>query len=55
MPCKIIRCTCICEYQDKIYGKSLRVHSICESGKNVSGFRCSVCSNKKDAGAGKEK
>jgi hypothetical protein len=56
MPHKIIKCTCTCEYQDKVYGKSNRVHSVCQSGNNVSGFRCSVCSNKKDSSAaGKEK
>lgn len=38
---KIIRCGCQHEYQDKQYGKHLRLMNI--SGKEKNEFICTVC------------
>lgn len=40
---KITQCTCKHDFQDKHYGKGLRVHNLA-TGK-VKGWRCTVCSN----------
>lgn len=45
MAVKIIRCDCVHEYQDKLYGKGNRV---CNVMKNADKARCSVCSKVKD-------
>lgn len=37
---KVIRCDCKHEFQDKLYGYSMRVHTPMKSGSN----RCTVCS-----------
>jgi hypothetical protein len=35
---KIIKCTCVHEYQDQKYGKFNREMNLCEGG-----YRCTVC------------
>ena len=43
---KIKKCTCAHKYQDKKYGKNLRVHN--EGGtKDKKTFKCTVCGVKK--------
>jgi len=51
---KKIRCFCISEYQDKKYGKGIRVHNKKGSGKDSGKttkvhieYRCTVCGNVK--------
>ena len=41
---KIIKCTCEHKYQDKKYGKGLRVHNktVTKSGPSQE-YRCTVC------------
>lgn len=36
----ILSCSCIHEYQDKVYGLHNRVHNAC-----IKGHRCTVCGN----------
>lgn len=41
-------CSCANEYQDKKYGKGLRVHNILQkAGKPMMDCRCTVCGNKR--------
>lgn len=44
---RAIRCTCISEYQDRVYGVGMRIHSPCEKDGKITGYRCSVCGVKK--------
>lgn len=36
---KIDKCTCLNEYQDKLYGKGMRLKN-----STTKGFKCTVCS-----------
>jgi hypothetical protein len=45
----IKRCICKHEFQDKQYGKDMRVHNTCEKGGRVVGSRCTVCGTKKES------
>lgn len=38
MTTKIITCTCIHDYQDRLYGLGRRVHNATKTG-----YRCTVC------------
>jgi len=37
--CRILKCTCEHEFQDKVYGKGMRVHNINKKGEAA----CTVC------------
>ena len=37
------QCTCVSSYQDKTYGKQMRLHNLKEDGK---GGKCTVCGAK---------
>lgn len=42
---KILKCTCENAFQDKLYGKQMRVHNICQGGTNKDRVAyCTVCS-----------
>ena len=42
MPVKVLKCTCSHNYQDKRYGKNMRVHNQTDKDHgNV--WRCTVC------------
>ena len=42
---KILRCNCENTFQDKLYGKQMRVHNICQGGNNKDKVAyCTVCS-----------
>ena len=43
---RIVRCSCISDYQDKKYGKDKRVYNSC--GRAGDKFRCTVCSKEVD-------
>lgn len=43
----IFRCLCEHEYQDKRYGKHMRVHNKMVSKGTTMGWRCTVCENVK--------
>lgn len=36
---KILACSCTSEFQDRTYGRGMRVHNLA-----VKGYRCTVCS-----------
>lgn len=36
-------CDCESEYQDKLYGKKMRLHNISQKGKNKGLCICTVC------------
>jgi len=38
---------CISPYQDKRYGKKIRVHNKMDSGRQGEGWRCTVCGDEK--------
>jgi len=40
---EIFPCTCKSEYQDKRYGRGLRVHNEAKSSKAAGVGRCTVC------------
>lgn len=42
-----MKCNCAHEFQDKVYGKGIRVHNPCKEGK---AGRCTVCGNEKVKG-----
>ena len=45
MACEVLKCKCTHEFQDKQYGKNMRVFN--PTGKDgKSGYRCSVCGAK---------
>jgi hypothetical protein len=44
---KLAPCTCRHEYQDKAYGKGLRVHNVVLIGKNKGKYICTVCGTRK--------
>jgi hypothetical protein len=45
---KILRCTCSHEFQDKTYGRNMRVHNRLDGkGSKVNGYACTVCLDKK--------
>ena len=35
---EVLRCSCVNEYQDKKYGKQMRVHNV-----GTKGSKCTVC------------
>lgn len=39
---KIMKCTCAHEYQDRVYGKSMRLFNPIGKSQD-SGYRCTVC------------
>lgn len=41
MAVKIMKCSCISEFQDKEYGKGNRVFNSC--GDDATRFRCATC------------
>jgi len=43
MPSKKMECTCKHEYQDKKYGKGIRVHNLCGPYPQKN-WGCTVCS-----------
>lgn len=43
MECKILKCKCQHEFQDKIYGKGNRLCNPLE--KTSNSYRCTVCNN----------
>jgi hypothetical protein len=47
MSCRIIKCGCKSEFQDKLYGSGKRAMN-----KTTKGFRCTICT-KEQSGAGK--
>lgn len=41
---KEIKCTCKSEFQDKLYGKGVRLFNCCGDSKGkITGYRCTVC------------
>lgn len=42
MAVKVIKCKCNSEFQDKEYGKGMRLHNTSPDEKNL---RCTVCGN----------
>lgn len=36
-------CTCVSEFQDKLYGKNMRVFNERIAGSKNNGWRCTVC------------
>lgn len=41
----ILKCTCKSDFQDKEYGKNIRVHSVNKKDKTKRVAYCIVCSN----------
>lgn len=50
MATNIIKCSCESDFQDKVYGKNMRVMNLLPAGKNTtkSTFRCTVCGSTKE-------
>ena len=40
-------CPCVNKFQDEKYGKQQRLHNECIKDARTTGFRCTVCGNKK--------
>ncbi len=47
----IIKCDCKHKWQDKEYGKGMRLHNGCYRGlgNTLMGYRCTVCGDLKSA------
>ena len=43
MPTKLINCTCKHDYQEKTYGKTLRLANACKAPDGRERYRCTVC------------
>ena len=41
----ILLCKCVNEFQDKKYGKGMRVHT--PKNKEINKYKCTVCGNEK--------
>ena len=41
----LLKCTCENEFQDKAYGKGIRVHNIGQKDKSKRFAYCTVCAN----------
>lgn len=44
--CKVLKCSCVHEYQDKTYGSMKRVHNPFKRNDTI-GYRCTVCGMEK--------
>lgn len=44
---KIVQCTCEHEFQDKTFGKKMRVHNKLQSSPGNEKYRCTVCGKEK--------
>ncbi len=44
---KVIFCGCVSPYQDKKYGKQMRLFNQCAGTATTKAWRCTVCDNKK--------
>ena len=44
-PCRILECICSSEYQDKRYGRNMRVHN----PKKEKKYACTVCGKMREA------
>ena len=40
-------CQCKHTYQDKLYGIANRIHTECKKDEKITGYRCTVCGEKK--------
>ena len=47
MPTKVIECTCKHEFQDRAYGKGMRIHNFAPKAGGQGMWRCTVCKNEK--------
>lgn len=45
----ILKCTCFHPAQDKLHGKSKRVHNPCKRSLGSVKWRCTVCKNEREA------
>ena len=43
---KVMRCTCESEFQDKEYGKGMRLFNLRDDKKHAGEAFCTVCGNK---------
>lgn len=44
----ILKCNCSNSYQDKLYGKGMRIHNICSKDPRIKQARCTVCGKVKN-------
>lgn len=51
----ILACICKHDFQDKEYGKGLRVHNYAIKGNKAPGYRCTVCNSIKSVPQGDKK
>jgi len=47
MPTKVIECTCKHEFQDRAYGKGMRIHNFAPKAGGQGMWRCTVCKHEK--------
>jgi hypothetical protein len=40
---RVMRCTCVHEFQDKEYGKGMRLHTVNQKDKGKRAAYCTVC------------
>jgi hypothetical protein len=45
---KILNCNCTSIFQDTVYGINKRYHNSMFKGRDLLGFRCSVCAHKQE-------
>jgi hypothetical protein len=46
---KIIRCSCVNQWQDQRYGAGMRVHTRTQKGKTIPVWRCTICLSEKES------
>ena len=44
----IIKCTCTNDFQDKVYGKGMRVANLCKQKSTKIAKRCTICKKEHD-------
>lgn len=51
---KVMQCTCNSEFQDKTYGKGMRLFNLRDEKKHPNEATCTVCGAKKNIGSTKK-
>lgn len=51
---KVMQCSCVSEFQDKEYGKNMRLFNAIGKDQN-DGWRCTVCGKEIEEGTSKKK
>jgi hypothetical protein len=52
---KVMKCNCISEFQDSVYGKGKRYYNTKSKDRKLTGYTCTVCGHNETATSGDKK